>query len=215
MSKALIVSGGWEGHKPDVFAGIFTDQLEGGGFEVTNSNELVVYDDAEELARYDLIIPNWTMGQMSREQTGNLSRAVKKGVGLAGIHGGMGDSMRGNVVYEWMVGGHFLDHPHIGEFEVRLTDNASEITEGIDRCFKYNSEQYYMLIDPAVRVLAETVYQYDNQQIVMPVCWTKTWGAGRVFYCSLGHAPAEFTEFPISKTIALRGMIWAARQQNA
>ena len=214
MRKAMIVSGGWEGHSPNEFADIYTTQLSG-DFVVTNSQDLTVYEDAGALLDYDLIVPNWTMGKMSANQARNLSRAVKKGVGLAGVHGGMGDSARGNLTFEWMVGGHFLDHPHVGEYEIQLTDHASEITEGIDRRFRYNSEQYYVMVDPAVRVLAETVYRYDDQEIVMPVCWTKTWGAGRVFYCSLGHAPGEFTAFPNARTLAIRGMQWAARTSKA
>ncbi len=211
MRKALIVSGGWIGHVPDEFAAVFTAELGSLEFEVTNSQDLSTYDDAEALLAYDLIVPNWTMGEMSPQRTANLSRAVKKGVGVAGVHGGMGDSMRGNLIFEWMVGGHFLDHPYIGDYEVQLTDRTSEITEGIDSSFPYRSEQYYVMTDPSVEVLAETLYQWDSQEIVMPVCWTKTWGGGRVFYSSLGHAPSEFTDFPNALTMAMRGMQWAAR----
>jgi hypothetical protein len=50
------------------------------------------------------------MGQLSREQSAGLQQAVRAGTGLAGIHGGMGDAFRGNLEYEWMVGGHFVGH---------------------------------------------------------------------------------------------------------
>jgi type 1 glutamine amidotransferase len=44
----------------------------------------------------------------------------------------------------------------------------------------------------------------------MPVAWVKTWGAGRVFYNALGHAPEEFVQFPAARTITVRGCLWAA-----
>ena len=31
------------------------------------------------------------------------------------------DAFRGNVEYQWMVGGQFVGHPHVGKYTVRLT----------------------------------------------------------------------------------------------
>jgi type 1 glutamine amidotransferase len=135
---------------------------------------------------------------------------VRGGVGLAGIHGGMGDAFRGQTDYEWMVGGHFVGHPHVGEYTVRVADTGSPITQGLPQSFAYNSEQYYLLVDPANEVLADTLFTYEGRECVMPVTWTKAWGAGRVFYSSLGHAPEEFDTFPDSLTLATRGILWAA-----
>jgi type 1 glutamine amidotransferase len=42
------------------------------------------------------------------------------------------------------------------------------------------------------------------------VVWKRRYGAGRVFYSSLGHIAAEF-EVPPMATILRRGLIWAAR----
>ena len=44
----------------------------------------------------------------------------------------------------------------------------------------------------------------------MPVAWKRRHGAGRVFYCSLGHVLADF-DVPEARTIVQRGMLWAAR----
>ncbi len=43
----------------------------------------------------------------------------------------------------------------------------------------------------------------------MPVAWKRRWGAGRVFYCSLGHSAEDF-EVPEARELVLRGMLWAA-----
>ncbi len=75
----------------------------------------IVLDDAEKLSAYDVIIPNWTMGSLSPDQAKNLVAAVKNGCGLAGIHGGMGETPFVDArLYEWMVGGHFVGHPSCG-----------------------------------------------------------------------------------------------------
>ncbi|MEN9841424.1 MAG: hypothetical protein RL376_1224, partial [Verrucomicrobiota bacterium] len=105
---------------------------------------------------------------------------------------------------------HFVGHPHVGDYTVRVIDRACPITEGLPESFAYRSEQYYLLIDPGVRVLAAAAYQHEGQTVEMPVAWRKTWGAGRVFYNALGHSPDEFTEFPAARTLTLRGCLWAA-----
>ena len=166
--------------------------------------------DEAALKSFGLIFPCWTMGQLTPEQEKGLSGAVRAGVGLAGVHGGMGDAFRGRLDYEWMVGGHFVGHPHVGEYSVRIADPAHVITAGLPGAFAYKSEQYYMMMDPGVEVLADTVYQHAGRSVTMPVAWTKSWGAGRVFYNALGHHPVEFTTFPESRRLTVRGCLWAA-----
>jgi type 1 glutamine amidotransferase len=150
------------------------------------------------------------MGQLTDEQEKSLVSAVRSGVGLAGIHGGMGDAFRGRLDYEWMVGGHFLGHPHIGDYSVRIADWASPITAGLPSSFAYRSEQYYLMTDPGIHVLADTTYAHDGRITQMPVAWIKTWGSGRVFYNALGHHPDEFTQFPEARRLTVQGCLWAA-----
>lgn len=47
----------------------------------------------------------------------------------------------------------------------------------------------------------------------MPVVWTKYYGLGRVFYCSLGHSAAIVAQ-PEVLAIMKRGMSWAAGQDE-
>lgn len=210
MKKALFVCGGWDGHKPEKIVQIFAEELRGHGLEPEVVTSLERLADTEWLRGFALIFPCWTMGALTNEQERGLVSAVRAGTGLGGIHGGMGDAFRGRLDYEWMVGGHFVGHPHVGDFSVRVTDHTDPITKGLPEVFAYRSEQYYMLVDPVVRVLAETDYRHEDRIVRMPVAWTKQWGAGRVFYHSLGHAPEEFTQFPEAKTLTVRGCLWAA-----
>ncbi len=213
MSKnALIFWGGWEGHTPQQTSELLAEHLKAKKFDVRIESGAAILEDAENLKRFDLIIPMLTMGQITPQQSKNLRQAIHDGVGLAGVHGGMGDSFRGDIDYEWMVGGHFVGHPYVGEFAIKLTDVKSDITKGLPREFKYTSEQYYMLIDPANEVLAETVYDFEGRLVKMPVIWMRKWGGGRVFYSALGHTAGELRKNPAVLDMTARGLLWAARR---
>ncbi|MEU5622559.1 ThuA domain-containing protein [Streptomyces tendae] len=43
-----------------------------------------------------------------------------------------------------------------------------------------------------------------------PVVWTRRWGAGRIFVCTLGHRVADL-QVPQTATMVGRGLKWAAR----
>ncbi|MEZ0299251.1 MAG: ThuA domain-containing protein [Candidatus Methylacidiphilales bacterium] len=210
MKIALIVAGGWDGHQPLKFATAFQNELRTRGVEAQIETSLDVFADVQRLQSCDLIFPCWTMGTLTSEQSKGLQTAVRGGVGLGGIHGGMGDAFRGNLDYEWMTGGHFVGHPHVGDYTVTVRDASNPITEGVASSFAYNSEQYYMMVDPSIHVLADTQYTYEGHTCTMPVAWTKQWGKGRVFYSALGHKPEELTDFPDSFKLALNGLTWAA-----
>jgi type 1 glutamine amidotransferase len=209
--RALFIAGGWSGHVPEQCAGIFSDELKAAGFITRIETTLDHLAEAEELKTYDVIVPCWTMGQLTPEQSKGLIEAVRSGVGLAGFHGGMGDAFRGNLNYEWMVGGHFVGHPYVGDYTVNIRDTSHVITAGLPVSFAYKSEQYYLLVDPGVHILADTAYTYEDRTVIMPVAWAKHWGKGRVFYSALGHAPSEFTDFPVARTLTTQGLLWAAR----
>jgi uncharacterized protein len=214
MKKALIVWGGWEGHEPRQCAEIFVPILREAGFDVELSHTLDSFLDRDKLNALSLIVPVWTMGTLSEEQERGLCEAVAGGVGLAGWHGGMGDSFRNNTNYQWMVGGQWVAHPDDQvEYEVNLIDREDPITRGLDD-FKVTSEQYYMHVDPSNQVLATTTFHprvapwVDG--CVMPVVWKRGWGRGRVFYSSLGHVAADF-QVPEVLEIQKRGLLWASR----
>jgi len=214
--KALIVQGGWDGHEPEQVANIYKELLLSEGFEVEISDSLDAYADAEKLKALNLIVPHWTMGEIDPQYVRNVSEAVINGVGLAGSHGGMCDSFRKNVDWQFMTGGNWVAHPGNDgiEYMVNIKQSSSPILEGLDD-FKVVSEQYYLHVDPAVEVLATTRFPVAagphalNKAVDMPVVWTKRWGLGRVFYSSLGHA-ANIVAMPEVSLIMKRGFLWAA-----
>jgi type 1 glutamine amidotransferase len=89
MKKALMVWGGWDGHQPKQTVERFAPFLKSQGFDVRVEASMDVYADAAYMQSLSLIVPCWTMGQISKEQEKGLMDAVHGGVGLAGWHGGM------------------------------------------------------------------------------------------------------------------------------
>lgn len=216
MKSALIVQGGWNGHEPQKVAERFKRILVSEGFEVEISDNLDAFLDIEKLKSLHLIIPQWTMGKITKEQFGPVIEAVASGVGLAGCHGGMCDAFRECVQWQFMTGGQWVSHPGSDgvEYMVNLKNSSSPITQGIND-FKVKSEQYYVHVDPAIEVLATTrfpvidYYHSTNKQVDVPVVWTKMWGMGRVFYNSLGHHDDVFETSEIQELMR-RGFLWAA-----
>ena len=211
--KALVVWGGWDGHEPKPCVDIFAPWLRAQGFDVTVSNTLDAYLDSALMGSLSLLVPVWTMGTISREQEQALLGAVEKGCGIAGWHGGMGDSFRQNTDYQYMVGGQWVAHPGgIVDYRVQITKPSDPIVAGLSE-FAMRSEQYYMHVDPANEVLATTTFGGEIHPwikgTVMPVAWKRHYGKGRVFYTSLGHVAADFAVAE-ARTIVQRGMLWAS-----
>ncbi len=217
MKKALIFRGGWDGHEPDLTSVRFAKLLEKNGIRAEIFDDLDCLADREKLLEYDLIIACHTMGELPREYEKNVSFAVGHGVGLAGCHGGMCDAFRKSVEWQFMTGGQWVSHPG-GDginYTVNICHGSSSITEGMSD-FEVCSEHYYLHIDPSIEVLATTrfplvnYYHASNKPVDMPVAWTKYWGVGRVFYCSLGHHDDVFEKSPNAELLMERGMLWAA-----
>ena len=212
--KALMVWGGWDGHEPKQCVDIFAPYLREQGYEVEISDSLDVYLDNAKLQALSLIVPVWTMGTITREQEAGLLAAVKDGVGIAGWHGGMGDSFRNNTEYQFMVGGQWVAHPGgVIDYDVNITNQHDPITAGLAD-FHMKSEQYYLHVDPANEVLAITTFGGEYAPWIkgtkMPVVWKRMWGAGRVFYTSLGHVAKDYSVLE-ARTIVQRGMLWASK----
>lgn len=217
MRKALIVWGGWDGHEPKLVGERFGRILTAEGFQVEISDTLDAFLDYDKLNGLDLIVPVWTSGSITNDQCIGVVEAVGKyGVGLAGCHGGMCDSFRTNVEWQFMTGGQWISHPGGGdvEYKVCIKNNSSPITQGLSD-FMVCSEQYYVHVDEANEVLATTrypvvnYYHSANGEVDVSVLWTRRWGHGRVFYSSLGHQDDVFNIYEAQESMR-RGMLWAA-----
>lgn len=210
--KVLFVYGGWEGHDPVLTRDLFVPWMRSEGAEVVVSDKLDAYTDSTLMNSLDLVVQIWTMGTITKEQEKGLLTAVKRGVGLAGWHGGIGDAFRNNVEFQFMVGGQWVAHPGgVIPYDVNIIDHEDKVTKGL-KDFHMKSEQYYMHVDPNVKVLATTTFGGEHAPwidgAIVPVVWKKMYGKGRVFYSSLGHVAKDF-EVPEALEIMKRGIRWA------
>jgi type 1 glutamine amidotransferase len=218
MAKsALFVWGGWDGHEPKQCVDIFAPYMTKNGYDVTISDSLDAYLDAEKMASYSVITQVVTMSTITREQEAGLLAAIAGGVGYAGWHGGMADAFRNNTEYQFMVGGQWVAHPgNIIDYTVQIKAHSDPLVAGL-KDFSMHSEQYFLHTDPGNEVLATTSFDGTHCEwikgTVMPVVWKRRWGKGRVFYSSLGHVAKDFT-VPEARTITERGLLWASTAEG-
>ncbi len=212
--NVLIVYGGWKGHQPEVFAKKIASWLENQKANVTLSESTASYLEKELMQSLDLVIQHITMSKMSNRESKGLRDAIARGVGLAGCHGGLGDSFRNDTEYQYMVGGQFVKHPGGQiDYKVTISNTSDPVTAGIND-FNLKTEQYYMHYDPNIEILATTSFSGEHDAwidgVEMPVVWKKNYGKGRVFYSALGHSEDIF-DVPEVWNIMTRGIEWAVK----
>jgi len=227
--QALVVRGGWDGHQPIDATDLFIPHLREHDYDVRVEDSTKVYADGQYMAGVDLIMQCMTMSRIEREELAGLEAAVRAGTGLAGWHGGIADSFRNSSDYLHLIGGQFACHPgkhpdeRIGEqsdnyvpYLIEMLPAAAEhpITAGI-RDFQLTTEQYWVLCDSYIDVLATTTQQvrpWDpwTRPVFSPAIWTRQWGQGRIFVTTAGHR-VEILQDTNVKSIVERGLLWASR----
>ena len=213
--KVLFTYGGWVGHEPLKYLDFLSAWMKEEGADVTTSPTLDPYTDKALMSSIDLVIQIYTMSSITNEQEKGLIEAVEKnGTGLAGWHGGLCDAFRNNVDYQYMTGGQWVAHPGgYVDYQVNIIDQKDDVTKGL-KDFPMKSEQYYMHVDPNVKVLATTRFNGNvNPWIdgcVMPVTWKKMHGKGRIFYTSVGHNLDHIKVQPAAVEMLKRGIKWAS-----
>jgi type 1 glutamine amidotransferase len=204
-SLALIVWGGWEGHQPAEVAKLVGRHLHAAGYQV-ESVEGVEAMSKLELAQFDLLVPVWSFGIQQPAALQSVLAAVDQGVGIATFHGGI--DWFAHRDYARMIGGHFVHHPPICRYQVTIEDRMHPATRGLED-FAVETEQYYFHLDPGNHVLTSTRFG----DLRMPNTWTRTYGRGRVYYCSLAHTLDDLQQPPVL-SLLLQGMQWATRRQS-
>ncbi|GAA1035805.1 ThuA domain-containing protein [Virgisporangium ochraceum] len=229
MTSALIVRGGWEGHRPVEATDLFVPFLKESGYTVRIEDSTEVYADADVMAATDLVVQCVTMSTITGDQLAGLTSAVVAGTGFTGWHGGIADSFRNSSDYLHLVGGQFATHPgkepglRCGDetdnflpHTVTITDAGREhpVTAGIAD-FELTTEQYWVLHDDLIDVLATTTHparpwQPWQRPVTSPAIWTRRWGAGRILVTTPGHSLDVLADRNV-RTVIERGMIWVTR----
>jgi len=140
------------------------------------------------------------VADLTPAQEDGLFRFVAGGKGLVGIHG-TAWWIGGRAVD--LIGGHANWHPPGLTFTVNVNDSQHPVTQGLDN-FEVEDEIYISAYDPAIHILASA----DWHNRAHPMAWVKPYGAGRVFYTTLGHGPNTFTR-PGMQQLIQQGVRWA------
>ena len=213
--RILLIYGAYAPHEPEKFASYMIPWLKEEGADVLSFTTLDPYADKSLMKSIDLVIQVYTQGRMTKEQEDGLLEAIERnGTGMAGWHGGMCDTFHDNERYHFMTGGQWVAHPGgIIVYDVKIVDKKDRVTQGL-KDFAMQSEQYYMHVDPNVKVLATTHFNgnanYWIDGCVMPVTWKKMHGKGRIFYTSIGHNLSHVLERPEAVEMLKRGIRWAS-----
>lgn len=215
--RVLLLPGGPDFHQPEAVAQRLVELLRAApGDELAFETEpgLDVLADADRLRGFDLVVSVWTSGRLTQAQEEGLLAAVRSGTAVGAVHGAA-TAFRDSPGYQAVVGGQFVVHPGGEDVTYRVTvDPGHPLAAGLDP-FELTTEQYYLHVDPANRVLASTAFDDPDEPltaggaVAMPVAWTRSYGAGRVFYCALGHRPEVF-DVPGAAALTARGLRWAA-----
>lgn len=200
-----------------------------GAFKAVISDDLENFE-AERITEFDAILflsttqnPFESVGKdKEMELRKNLMEFVRGGKGFVGIHAAT------DTFYDWpeygeMINGYFDGHPWTQDkmvhiyVEPGMEDNPLTVMfEGKPVEFKeeiyqlkdpYDSSKVAMLLrlDPEKSDEVEGLKRKDNDY---GVGWARTWGDGRVFYCSIGHNHEMFWNPKILRHY-LAGIQWA------
>ena len=147
------------------------------------------------MERVDLVIQHFTQGEITPAQEKALLNAVRNGTGLAGWHGGTGDSFRSNVEFQYMVGGQWVAHPgNIITYDVNIIDQQDPVTAGLNNFSMQIGSS--TLCSGSQREGAGTTTSAGAQQLDRgcrdAVVWKKYTARERVFYSCAGPRGKRF-----------------------
>lgn len=144
----------------------------------------------ENLKNYDGVIFASTTGELPIPDKQGFLDWIKAGHAFIGIHAAS-DTFHNWPGYIEMLGGEFKTHgPQVGVACIN-DDPDNPATANLPKVWKIQQEEIYQFknFDPTKvhELLSLNQNPYDKLPAYWPVSWCKNYGAGRVFYTSLGH----------------------------
>lgn len=150
------------------------------------------------LKNIDLIVLLNTTGDIFAEAEQDALQAyIRNGGSLLGIHAAT------DAEYDWpwygsMIGGWFSDHPHTQQATCNIAQPNHASMAGLPLQWVRTDEWYnFKGLQPDNNVLItidESSYVGGKHGTNHPLCWTREFDGGRIFYTAMGHTPASYTE---------------------
>jgi type 1 glutamine amidotransferase len=145
---------------------------------------------SDSLKQYDGVIFASTTGDLPIPDPQGLLDWIKAGHAFIGIHAAS-DTFHGWPGYIEMLGGEFAHHgPQVG-VECLNQDPQNPATAALGKSWKITQEEIYQFKNYDQSKVHDLLILDKNPETEVagrfPVSWCKPYGAGRVFYTSLGH----------------------------
>jgi type 1 glutamine amidotransferase len=191
-----------------------------GAFEVIATEDLSEFSSGN-LARYAAVM-FYTSGEipMSGVQKTALLDFVRSGRGFLGVHSAT------DTFYAWpdyldLIGGYFNGHPWHQGVTIEVADAADPVVAFLGPSLQLNDE-IYQISDFDYRG-SRVLLRLDQGSVDLgkagvhqrfygwPLAWKRFFGAGRVFYSSLGHEPSVWQD-PRYQQILTNAILWSTRR---
>ncbi len=200
--KRVLVLLGGEYHPFEACGEILAAFLEATGrFDVTCTTDRNALASLPR-SRYAALVVYTQGGTLTARQEKGVVDFVEKGGGLVGIHCAS-DSFTKNRGYMKLIGSQFAGHGAVVPFDVTVSDADHPLATRA-QTFRITDELYILErhadFDPYL--------QAYWQNVVHPMAYTRTQGAGRVGYLALGHDERAFND-PAFQTQVVRQLRWA------
>lgn len=187
-----------------------------GVFETVNSQDAIAVLTAENLKQFDAIF-FYTTGSLlpAGEPREALLDFVKQGKGFIGTHSAT-DTFKDFKGYTALINGSFAGHPwgSGGTYSFVSHEPSHPVVAMMGSEFQWKDEIYqYSDYDPkSVRVLysLDMVKSSPKRPYLVPVCWVREFGAGRLCYTNLGHNDATWKDAKFHEHL-LAGIKWATK----
>jgi len=193
-----------------------------GAFEVTVTQDVGTFTK-ENLKNYAAVM-FYTTGELpfTDEEKSALVDFLQSGHGFIGVHSAT-DTLYMWGVYNQIMGGYFNNHPWHQLVTVDVVDPSSKLVSSLGKSFQITDEIYQigdfraddahvlLALDPASVDLKKNgvVRRYYG----WPICWTRMFGKGRVYYNSLGHEEAVWND-PRYQDMILKAIKWVMREED-
>jgi type 1 glutamine amidotransferase len=194
-----------------------------GMFDVASSEDVSEFT-VENLTRYDTVM-FYTTGElpMSSAQKAAFLGFVRSGRGFVGVHSAT------DTYYEWpdyleLIGGYFDGHPWHQSVRINVADWSSALVSHFGPSLEIHDEIYQirdfdergsrvlLRLDPSsVDLTRDGVHR---RPYGWPLAWTRSYGAGRVFYTALGHEAGVWRDTRYQRML-LNAILWAAGHTTA
>jgi uncharacterized protein len=191
-----------------------------GAFEVTVTQDVGAFT-RENLKNYSAVM-FYTTGELpfTDEEKNALLDFLRSGHGFVGVHSAT------DTLYEWepynkIIGGYFNNHPWHQQVTVDVVDPNSKLVGFLGKSFQITDEIYQIAdfqADTSHILLALDPGSVDLKKAGVhlryygwPICWTRNFGKGRVYYNSLGHEEAVWND-PRYQQMLLNGIKWVMRE---